>query len=105
MHDTRGRMRRCNSCRQKRWLYTGDKVCGRCKENLWRKAHGLCTAVICHGPGHQSTTYCEQRVGDGHRMRDGRKLHTAVYGEFRQFAEWVERRAFSGYFDEPLSGG
>jgi hypothetical protein len=73
-----------------------------------------CTAFICHGPGHQSKTYC--RVDGPH------EIHEAVYGSYSTFAQWrdgsytdqlradginfspeqyPENMAMSGFFDEP----
>lgn len=52
-----------------------------------------CNIAIWHGPGHQSTTFCE--------ARGPHELHSAEYGEFSQLAEWVGDDVFSDPFDEP----
>lgn len=52
-----------------------------------------CSAVIWHGPGHQSSTKC-QVIGN-HRV------HEAVYGSMEQTAKWRGKKVFSGFFDEP----
>jgi hypothetical protein len=53
---------------------------------------GGCQARIYHGPGHQSTTRC--------RKEGPHEIHEAVYGSYRQFAEWRPLEMFSGFFDE-----
>lgn len=73
-----------------------------------------CSAVLAHGPGHQSTTRCE-RTGP-------HEVHRAIYGSARQEATWrdgsytnqlrkqgidfnpksyPENMAMTGFFDEP----
>lgn len=69
-----------------------------------------CCARVWHGPGHQSSTYCE--------VEGPHETHRAAYGEFRQLAEWRtgqfteeyekagadwwdNRDACTGFFDEP----
>lgn len=52
-----------------------------------------CTAVICHGPGHQSKTKCQ--------VLKPHIVHEAVYGSCEQHAQWEGERVFSGFFDEP----
>lgn len=58
-----------------------------------RSASGGCTALIWHGPGHQSATYCEQR--------GTHDVHACTYGSFQQPAEWRGDETHSGFFDEP----
>jgi hypothetical protein len=52
-----------------------------------------CKAVIYHGPGHQSKTYC--------RKKGPHEIHEAIYGSQMQYAEWRGDEVFSGFFDEP----
>lgn len=52
-----------------------------------------CSAIIWHGPGHQSKTHCS--------LTGEHEIHEAVYGEFFQYAEWTGDEVFSGFFDEP----
>lgn len=52
-----------------------------------------CTAIIHHGPGHQSTTSCE--------LKGQHDRHRAIYGADRQEARWKGEEVFSGFFDEP----
>jgi hypothetical protein len=52
-----------------------------------------CTAIIWHGPGHQSKTTCE--------VRGPHEVHYAIYGEMRQEAEWRGDEVMTGFFDEP----
>lgn len=67
------------------------------KEWIARRAEkGLCTSLIWHGPVHQSKTFC---------TREGKhEVHSAVYGSYRQHAEWKGPEASSGFFDEPPNG-
>lgn len=70
--------------------------CPRCNTNQDRKNRGLCLAQLHHGPGHQSSTYCE--------VTGKHKIHRCIYGSFDQEATWtgsVFKRKFTGYFDEP----
>jgi hypothetical protein len=57
------------------------------------KSKAACSAIICHGPGHQSKTRC--------RLTGKHDIHETVYGSCRQFAQWRGDLVFSGYFDEP----
>lgn len=50
-----------------------------------------CTAIIRHGPGHQSKTRC--------RVQGEHDEHEAVY--MGQFATWRGDEAMTGFFDEP----
>jgi hypothetical protein len=59
-----------------------------------RKASGKCLAIICHGPGHQSTTFC-------HNTKKHHKVHEAYFGSDNQYARWKSMKVFSGFFDEP----
>lgn len=53
----------------------------------------ICSAVIHHGPGHQSKTRCG--------LTSPHEIHEAVYGSLRQFAEWRGDAVTTGFFDEP----
>lgn len=57
-----------------------------------RKKEGQCNAIICHGPGHQSRTFCQ--------VKGKHKIHRAIYGSYNQEAKWKEDEICSGYFDE-----
>lgn len=59
-----------------------------------RKAQGLCNAVLCHGRGHQSKTFCQYK---GKHTK-----HWAEYGRYGEVMEWKGMEAFTGYFDEPV---
>lgn len=59
-----------------------------------RKAQGLCTAVLCHGRGHQSKTFCQ--------CKGKHTEHRAEYGRYGEVMEWKGMEAFTGYFDEPV---
>lgn len=52
-----------------------------------------CHAVIFHGPGHQSTTRC-QETGE-------HELHRAVFGSACQEGWWRGMETCTGYFDDP----
>jgi hypothetical protein len=52
-----------------------------------------CEAVLWHGGGHQSKTYCSLSVKH--------ITHATRYGNDDQFATWQGKEAFTGYFDEP----
>lgn len=70
--------------------------CLRCKEEKNRKMGGLCCAILGHGPGHQSRTYCE--------MKGNHIFHRCTYGSYDEVAIWkgsVSKIKFTGYFDEP----
>ncbi len=77
-----------------------------------------CIAYVCHGPGHQSKTYCEKR--------GPHEIHEATYGADQQYALWrdgdytnqlrakaikfnptsyPENIAMTGFFDEPPQEG
>lgn len=69
--------------------------CLRCAIERERSSEGLCCAKLGHGPGHQSTTYCQEK--GKHRV------HRCVYGCFDQTAEWTGpayKIRFTGYFDD-----
>lgn len=51
-----------------------------------------CSALIRHGPGHQSKTRC--------RLTGPHAVHEAVYGSMMQFARWRGDEASSDAFDE-----
>lgn len=67
--------------------------CARCSMDKRRKEQGLCLAILNHGPGHQSKTYCQ--VNGKHR------IHSCVYGRYDQEMQWKSMSAFTGRFDEP----
>ena len=91
-------------CKKHGCIYLDKKHgCPRCRSDAHQRSKGLCTSLLYHGPGHQSSTYC-QVVGK-HEIRFGRKVHRAIYGSFEQEMEWIERRGkktFTGYFDDPV---
>jgi len=53
-----------------------------------------CTAHICYGPGHQSTTNC-------HKTKKYHKIHAARYGSYEQYVEWKGQEAFTDFWDNP----
>jgi len=52
-----------------------------------------CTAILHHGPGHQSQTKCDV-VGK-------HDVHHCHYGCYREEAYWKEQDCCTGFFDEP----
>lgn len=75
--------------------WRGAKGCPECAEIAERKKAGKCCAVLGHGPGHQSKTFCEET--------GPHKIHRCTFGSFDQVATWVgqeNRIKFTGYFDE-----
>lgn len=62
------------------------------ERNRARRKRGECCAVLHHGPGHQSQTYCQKK--------GTHKVHEAVYGCYDQRATWKGMKKFTGYFDE-----
>lgn len=57
-----------------------------------------CQSIVHHGPGHQSTTYCQVRGGtDGHDKRDGALLHYADLPS-GGYAEWTDDNTFVEYW-------
>jgi len=58
-----------------------------------RRLNGLCCAILHHGPGHQSQTFC-QKKGE-------HKIHECRYGSYDELARWKGMKKFTGYFDEP----
>ena len=65
----------------------------RMKERLAeRRAEGKCCAILFHGPGHQSKTFC-QKLGK-HRV------HECIYGCYEQEASWRGMEKCTGFFDE-----
>jgi hypothetical protein len=69
--------------------------CHRCETEAERKKNGQCCARLFHGPGHQSSTYCE--------VQGKHAVHRCTYGSFDQVATWTgleDDQKFSGYFDE-----
>jgi len=67
--------------------------CSVCGTEARRISEGKCIARLWHGPGHQSSTFC-QAVGE-------HKIHKAYYGSFGGFMQWKGKKAFTGFFDEP----
>ncbi len=55
-------------------------------------SENICSAIICHGPGHQSKTKCY--------IRGEHEIHETRYGSCDQLARWKGSKVFSGYFDE-----
>lgn len=68
----------------------GDAVAARkaweAAEMRKRRAAGKCTARIWHGPGHQTSTWCD-RTGE-HRV------HHAIYGRYDTEGEWTGKVGF-----------
>lgn len=91
-----GRIVRCRSCRKPRYCYRGKNVCIGCETRRRRRAKGLCNAVLWHGPGHQSQTFC---AATKHEILKRKLVHRCSYsgGE----AEWFGREKATGYFDDP----
>ena len=58
-----------------------------------RKASGKCMAVLHHGPGHQSRSYCS--------VEGPHAKHRVIYGSYEQEATWRGWSKCTGYFDEP----
>ena len=54
-----------------------------------RMAKGLCNAVIYHGPGHQSKTFCE--------CKGPHKKHKCTVGRYEEYIEWTGMKGYSGY--------
>lgn len=79
---------------KKHGIYIGEK-CNRCETEKRRKKEGKCIAILCHGPGHQSKTYC-QKIGK-------HAVHMARYGCYDELATWRGMKKFTGYFDDPPS--
>jgi hypothetical protein len=72
-------------------------LCPICNTEARRRKEGLCLAILHHGPGHQSKTYC--------RVRGKHTIHRATYGSYEQTMEWREKKGkktFTGFFDEPV---
>jgi len=69
--------------------------CSTCRKEAERKKNGLCCALLYHGPGHQSRTYCS--------VKGKHTIHSCVYGSYGQYAEWTGKDKCTGYFDEPPS--
>lgn len=68
--------------------------CWRCHEEAERLKAGKCLAILGHGPGHQSKTYCEV-IGP-------HEVHECSYsGGDARWKGPADKMKFSGYFDEP----
>lgn len=94
----------CTKCRMKPsdvrpWTIKSGVVLGVARHSLAPKhphCHCLmsespgCSAVVFHGPGHQSHTHCQKR--------GKHDIHKAQYGG--QLATWRKPKACSGFFDE-----
>lgn len=82
-------------CRKKHHGVFIDKVrgCPRCETEKRRTENGKCCALLHHGPGHQSSTYCT--------VKGKHVIHCATYGNYDSVMKWRGMRAFTGYFDEP----
>ncbi len=52
-----------------------------------------CTAILHHGPGHQSRTCCQ--------LTEPHTVHSAIYGRDEQEATWTGQEACTGFFNEP----
>ena len=53
-----------------------------------------CTAHVCHGPGHQSTTHC-------YLTKKYHKIHETRYGSYELLIRWKGQEVFTDYFDNP----
>jgi|SRR6185503_4951501 len=95
---TRYRTIKCRNCGRTRAIERPKVVCHRCVDHRWQRERGGCTAELHHGPGHQSTTYCEVQSGK-HRKEGGRIVHSARYNSGEMV--WHGRHGCTGYFDEP----
>lgn len=93
-----GRFIRCRRCRKRHYVWYGENVCRTCAAIRRQNAAGGCTAILWHGPGHQSRTFCEERSAS-HVQVGRKKLHCVRYRNGA--AEWFGREAHTGYFDEP----
>jgi len=61
-----------------------------CKKELKdRKAKGLCNAILYHGPGHQSKTFCE--------CKGPHKKHKCNFGRYDETEEWTGMKGYAGY--------
>jgi hypothetical protein len=77
-------------------IFNKKNGCIRCETEKRRKKEGLCCARLGHGPGHQSSTYCE--------VKGKHNIHECRYGSYDQIACWkgpVSKLKFTGYFDDP----
>ena len=84
-------------CRRKHHgvIFPRESGCIRCKEEKRRKDEGKCIARLAHGPGHQSSTYCDV-IGP-------HKEHNCQYGSYNQTACWtgsVYKLKFTNFFDD-----
>ena len=88
-------------CRKKNhgMIIFKEEGCTTCKTEQRRKKEGQCCAILFHGPGHQSKTYCQ--VKGKHIKHKGRIVHRARYGCYDQIMEWHGTEGFTGFFDEP----
>lgn len=91
-----GRTIKCRSCRKPRYVFGGKDICVTCETKRRRRQRGECVAVLFHGPGHQSHTYCE--AGRHHQKHAGKQVHCAEYSG--GLARWFGREKTTGYFDE-----
>lgn len=57
-----------------------------------RRREGLCCAIIHHGPGHQSKTFCE--------LKGKHREHYAIYGIYDLEAYWSGMHGSSGSADQ-----
>lgn len=64
-----------------------------CKTEQLRREDGLCTARLHHGPGHQSSTFCN--------LKGKHTVHQTRYGRDEQVSQWRGKHGFTGYFDDP----
>jgi len=82
-------------CR-KHSVFAGPE-CPSCKTEAKRKKEGCCLAILHHGPGHQSKTYCQ--------IKGKHTIHRTRYGSYEQVMEWRTKKGkptCTGYFDEPI---
>lgn len=98
-HLMKYRTIKCRNCRKLAAIERPKTVCHSCEDKRWQRSRGGCTALLHHGPGHQSSTYCIARPGQ-HRKENGRLLHVASYSG--GFMEWHGQHGCTGYFDDPV---
>ena len=78
------------------WKNANIEGCTKCHHEKVRKNEGRCNAQLGHGPGHQSTTLCEEIVPH--------TIHRCSYGLRHLEAKWIgpeNETKYTGYFDEP----
>lgn len=98
MNRPKGLNKRYGWCRKQHHgvILDHTRPCYRCEIEAKRKAAGLCTAKLGHGPGHQGIAYCH--------IQGKHSIHECCYGRYDLAASWrgpVWKLKFTGYFDDP----